>query len=116
MQARIADMDANWVDIQVLSLTVPGIQGIADSQEAVTAARQANDYLAKQNPQAPGRFQGFAALPLQNPDAAVKELHRCVHELGFCGALVNDHTNGHYLDEPQFEPVWNTQEELNVPL
>lgn len=113
---RLADMDAHGVDVQVLSLTVPGIQGIADAEAAVEDARAANDYLATVVAAHPDRFRGFAALPLQDPTAAAAELHRCVRELGFCGALVNDTTNGQYLDEPPFEPVWQALENLGVPL
>lgn len=59
---------------------------------------------------------GFAALPTQDPKAAAEELDRCIHELGFCGALVNDHFGGHYLDEPQYEEIWAALEDLSVPL
>jgi predicted TIM-barrel fold metal-dependent hydrolase len=48
--------------------------------------------------------------------AGVAELHRCVTELGFCGALVNDHLGGHYLDEPRYEPIWEALESSGVPL
>jgi 2,3-dihydroxybenzoate decarboxylase len=113
---RIPEMDANGIDIQVLSLTVPGIQADVDPHGARDNARFANDYLAEVINRHPTRFRGFAALPLQDPDAAVEELRRCVDDLGFCGALVNDHTQGHYLDEPQYEAFWGTLESLGVPL
>lgn len=77
-------------------------------------ARRANDYLAEVVSEHPTRFRGFAALPLQDPAAASAELNRCVNELGFCAALVNDHLGGHYLDEPQYEPVWEALESLDV--
>lgn len=113
---RIADMDANGVDVQVLSLTVPGIQADLPADDAVAAARFANDYLARVIAEHTGRFAGFAALPLQDPAAAVTELRRAVDELGFVGALVNDHTQGHYLDEPQFNEFWSALEDSGVPL
>jgi 2,3-dihydroxybenzoate decarboxylase len=53
---------------------------------------------------------------MQDPKAAAAELERAVRELGFVGALVNDHFDGHYLDEPQYEQVWAALEELAVPL
>lgn len=115
-ELRLPDMDKNGVSVQVLSLTSPGIQAVRDVAGALADAKAANDYLAGVVSQHPDRFKGFAALPLQDPEAAVQELRRCVSVLGFCGALVNDHTNGHYLDEPQFEPVWQVLEELDVPL
>jgi 2,3-dihydroxybenzoate decarboxylase len=92
-------MDAHGVTVQVLSLTAPGIQAVPDAATALRNAKIANDYLAAVISKHPDRFCGFAALPLQDPEAAAQELNRCVRELGFCGALVNDHTLGHYLDE-----------------
>jgi 2,3-dihydroxybenzoate decarboxylase len=115
-EERLPDMDKYGVDVQVLSLTVPGIQAITDTAEAVADARMSNDYLADVIAAHPDRFAGFAAVPLQDPQAAVGELDRAVNQLGFRGALVNDHTNGHYYDEPQFDVFWAKLEELNVPL
>lgn len=113
---RLGEMDENGIDLQVLSLTAPGIQAETDPAVAVEHARRANDFLAGVVAEYPGRFAGFAALPLQNPDAAVRELERAVRELGFVGALVNGHTNGVYLDDPRFAPVWAALENLDVPL
>jgi 2,3-dihydroxybenzoate decarboxylase len=115
-QWRIPEMDAAGVDVQVLSHTVPGIQQDLEPAEAAKLARAANDYLAGVVQQHPSRFAGFAALPLQDPDAAVAELTRSVQQLGFSGALVNDYLAGHYLDEPQFDELWAALEELRVPL
>ncbi|MFI2188316.1 amidohydrolase family protein [Streptomyces sioyaensis] len=115
-QERLPIMDTHGIDIQVLSLTVPGIQAITDPAQAVEDARHANDYLADVIDRHPDRFRGFAAVALQDPDAAAKELQRAVTELGFCGALVNDHTGGHYYDEPQFDVFWSALEDLDVPL
>ncbi len=100
----------------MLSLTVPGLQADVDPATARDDARFANDYLAKVVAGHPDRFRGFAALPMQDPQAAAAELGRCVRELGFCGALVNDHLQGHYLDEPRYDEVWAALEELSVPL
>lgn len=113
---RLPEMDAAGIDIQVLSLTVPGLQADMHAATARDKARRANDYLAQVVSEHPTRFRGFAALPLQDPGAAVAELDRCVTELGFCGALVNDHLGGHYLDEPAYEPLWGALESLGVPL
>lgn len=113
---RLPEMDAAGIDVQVLSLTVPGLQADIDAETARDHARRANDYLAQVVSDHPTRFRGFAALPLQDPSAAAAELDRCVTELGFCGALVNDHLGGHYLDEPTYEPVWEALESLGVPL
>jgi 2,3-dihydroxybenzoate decarboxylase len=113
---RLPEMDEAGIDIQVLSLTVPGVQVDIDAAAARDNARRANDVLGQVISEHPTRFRGFAALPLQDTAAAVTELQRCVTELGFCGALVNDHLQGHYLDEPQYDPLWDALESLGVPL
>ncbi len=113
---RLPEMDSAGIDIQVLSLTVPGLQIDIDAATARDNARRANDHLASVVSEHPTRFRGFAALPLQDPVAAAAELTRCINELGFCGALVNDHLGGRYLDDPLYEPVWEVIESLAVPL
>lgn len=113
---RLPDMDEHGIDIQVLSLTVPGIQLDQEAPSARDNARAANDYLAGVVAEHPTRFRGFAALPMQDPKAAVEELERAVRDLGFRGALINDHLGGHYLDEPRYEEFWAALEELSVPL
>jgi 2,3-dihydroxybenzoate decarboxylase len=74
---RLSEMDAAGIDVQVLSLTVPSLQGGQDAPTARTDARRANDYLAQVIAEHPDRFRGFAALPMQNPSAAAAELARC---------------------------------------
>lgn len=68
----------------------------------IAAAREAsavNDFLAEVIASNPTRFRGFAALPLQDPAAAATELRHTVTQLDLCGALVNAHTQGTYLDD-----------------
>jgi len=113
---RLPEMDATGVEIQVLSLTVPGVQADVNGATALDQARFANDYLARVVSEHPDRFRGFAALPMQDPQAAVGELERAIRELGFCGALINDHLQGHYLDDPRYDEVWAALESLSVPL
>src|ERR1700749_2304882 len=73
---RLPEMDAAGIDVQVLSLTVPGLQADTDPAIARDDARFANDYLAQVVAGHPARFRGFAALPMQNPAAAAAELDR----------------------------------------
>jgi 2,3-dihydroxybenzoate decarboxylase len=100
----------------VLSLNSPGIQAEPDARVAVSAAARVNDHLAGVIAAHPSRFSGFAALPLQDGDAAARELHRAVTQLGLRGALVNAHTQGRYLDDPSLRAVWACAQELDVPL
>jgi 2,3-dihydroxybenzoate decarboxylase len=118
---RIADMDRGGLDICILSLTAPGVQGIPQVKEAIGQARRTNDYLAENIAKNPKRLKGFATLPLQDPEAAAQELTRCVRDLGFCGALVNGFSqvgegdSAVYYDLPQYLPFWATVQELDVP-
>ena len=113
---RLALMDAAGLDVQVLSLNSPGIQAETDPAVAVSRAAAVNDLLASTIAEHPSRFAGFAALPLQDPQAAAKELERAVTQLGMKGALVNAHTQGRYLDDPTLRVVWEYAEGLDVPL
>ena len=115
-EERLPEMDAQGIDLAVLSLNAPGVQGEPDPAVAVSAARSVNDFLATVVEGHPERFRGFAALPLQDPAAAVVELKRAVSELGFCGALVNAQSSGVYLDDPSLRDLWGQAEELDVPI
>lgn len=115
-ELRLEDMDRSGIDLCVLSANAPGVQLEGDSRKAVRNAQDANDLLAEQVSRHPTRFAGFAHLALQNPDEAARELERCVGDLGMKGALINGHTNGEYLDDEKFFPVWERAEALDVPL
>jgi predicted TIM-barrel fold metal-dependent hydrolase len=112
---RIADMDAAGIDVQVLSLTAPGVEQL-DTAEAIELARDTNDILADAVRRHPSRFAGFASLPTAAPDTAADELERMVREHGFRGAVINGHTRGRYLDDEAFWPILERAETLQVPL
>jgi gamma-resorcylate decarboxylase len=118
---RLAEMDANGIEMMLLSLNAPAVQAIPDIARATEIARKSNDYLAEQVRMRPDRFQGIAALAMQDPDGATRELERCVKELGFRGALVNgfsqvgDEDAAVYYDLPQYRPFWAMAERLDVP-
>jgi predicted TIM-barrel fold metal-dependent hydrolase len=117
----LAEMDAAGIELSILSLNAPLIQAMPEKRQAIEAARRGNDWLAEQVAKAPTRFQAFAALPMQDPQAAAEELERCVKQLGFRGAKVNgfsqvDHEDSAvYYDLPQYRPFWETVQELDVP-
>ncbi len=67
---RIAEMDRGGVEVCILSLVGPGIQTIPNVRQAVEVARQANDHLAENIAKNPKRLKGFAAVALQDPEAA----------------------------------------------
>jgi gamma-resorcylate decarboxylase len=118
---RLRLMDESGVAIMIASLNAPAIQGIANTKQAAELARQANDVLAGEVAKRPDRFVGVAALPMQDPEIAIKELERCIQDLGFKGALVNGYSQVgeppkavHY-DLPQYRPFWRTVENLGIP-
>ena len=109
---RLRLMDQHGIEMMLLSLNAPAVQAIPDPAQANELARRANDFLAEQVRKRPDRFQGLAALPMQDPDLAAKELQRCVKDLGFKGALVNgfsqvgDKDTTVYYDLTQYWPFW----------
>lgn len=114
-EARIAEMDAAGIDVQVLSLNSPGVEPLA-GDEACALAREANDFVVDAVKRNPSRFAGFAALPIAEPDKAADELERAVRQHGFKGALINGHHRGRYLDDPFFSPILARAESLDVPI
>ncbi len=118
---RLAEMDKHGVEMMILSLNAPAVQAIHDVKTAIAVARQANDVLAAEAAKRPARFAAFAALPMQDPEAATAELTRCIKELGMVGALVNGFSNigtpdnVTYYDLPQYRPFWRAIEALDVP-
>ena len=106
---RIADMDAGNTSVQIIS----HIGG----PTPVDGCIRANDVLAAACARHPQRFAGWAALPMQDPQAAVVELRRAVNELGFVGALINNHTeDGSMYDDSRFWPVFEESEKLDIPI
>jgi uncharacterized protein len=114
-EKRLAEMDAAGIDMQVMSLTAPGVEQM-ETAAAVVLAREANDYLADAVKANPARFAGFAALPTGAPDQAAAELERRVRQQGFKGAVINGHNRGRYLDNKFYWPILESAEALNVPI
>jgi gamma-resorcylate decarboxylase len=120
-QQRLEQMDEWGTAFSILSLNSPAVQGIPEPARAIEVARRANDTLAEQVARHPTRFGGFAALPLQDPQAAARELERCVSELGFHGFLVNgfsqvgDAATVAYYDAPQYDAFWDAAAALGKP-
>ena len=113
-EMRLAAMDEAGITRAVLALAGPGVQAERDATIAVRRARAANDFLAQQIEKRPDRYSGFAHLAMQNARAAADELERCMRELKFCGAMINGHTNGQYLDDPALYPFWERAEALGA--
>ena len=118
---RLRLMDAHGMEMMLLSLNAPTVQAIHDVKRAYEMAIRANDFLANEVAKRPDRFQGLAALPLQDADLASRELERCINDLKFKGALVNGFSQANsednilYYDLPQYRDFWSVVQKLDVP-
>jgi uncharacterized protein len=113
--ARIADMDASGITLQVLSVAGPGAD-VVPGADGIALARDYNNALFEATSRHPDRYQGFAHLSMHSSEAAADELERTVKDLGFRGLLVNGPTDGRFLDDPMFEPILARAEGLSVPI
>lgn len=118
---RLKLSDSHGIGYTVVSLTSPGIQHIHNAQEAATRAAEANDWAYEQISSHRNKLGAFAALSMHDPVQAGQELRRCVEELGFHGALLNDFqhagSNGEtylFYDQPKYDAFWRVVEELDV--
>jgi len=112
-EGRLKDMDANGIDVQVLSLTAPGLEAL-DAETGTALSKKTNDLVAEAIEKHPGRFMGFAALAPQNPQEAADELERTVKELGFIGWNTHSNFAGSYLDEDKYWPILEKAAELDA--
>ncbi|KAK9693325.1 hypothetical protein K7432_013982 [Basidiobolus ranarum] len=113
---RIAECDSSTIDVQVLS-TVPVMFNYwAKPKDTLDLARYLNDHIAQVVAEDPKRFVGLGTLPMQDPELAVQELHRCVNELGLAGVQIGSHVNEWNLDAPELDPIFAAAEELNTAI
>jgi predicted TIM-barrel fold metal-dependent hydrolase len=114
-EKRLQKMDECGVDVQVLSLSAPGIEQF-DPATGTILARKSNDALFEVIKRYPDRFMGYAALAPKNPKAAADELERAVTELGFKGWNTHSNYGDTFLDDPVFRPILERAEKLDVPV
>ncbi|MGZ5896428.1 MAG: amidohydrolase family protein, partial [Xanthobacteraceae bacterium] len=111
---RIQEMDDAGIDLQVISHGPPGSQGLREDV-AVAWTSAANDRLHAAIQKYPTRFAGFASLPTVHPRAAADELERAVN-LGFKGGMLHSLTEGPFLDDKRYWPIFERAAALGVPL
>ena len=114
-EERLRLMDETGLEVQVLSLTTPGLHNL-DAASSVDLAQRTNDLIAATIDSQPQRFQGFAALPTPSPAEAPRELERCVRTLGFKGVMLHGRTRDKNLDHKDFWPILECAADLDVPL
>lgn len=113
---HLSQMDQLGIEVRVLSLATPLINYAVRPPLAAEGARIVNDELAALKAAYPGRFEAWAYLPMQSPEAAAEELGRAVRDLGLGGGHVSTNVGGRYLDDPAFSPVFEAAVRLDVPL
>jgi predicted TIM-barrel fold metal-dependent hydrolase len=114
-EGRLKSMDENGIDVQVLSLTIPGVEQL-DPQIGTVLAGRTNDALSEVIKTYPDRFLGFAALAPQRPDEAAEELERAVKELGLKGWKTHSNYGENYLDDKKYWPIFERAAKLDVPV
>jgi aminocarboxymuconate-semialdehyde decarboxylase len=115
-EQRLEDMDAQGVDVQVLSIHTPFFGYHLEPAAGRALAREVNDEIAALTRQWPRRFAGLATLPVQDVGAAVDELERAVAVLGLRGAELDTVVNGENWDAPRFLPLFRAAEALGAVL
>lgn len=115
-EERIQDMDAQGVDMQVVSIHTPFMGYHLESSQGAALAREVNDEIASMVRAHPVRFAGLATLPVQDVDAAITELERAVTVLGLKGAELDTIVNGENWDAPRFLPLFKAAESLGAVL
>jgi aminocarboxymuconate-semialdehyde decarboxylase len=115
-ERQLLRMNALGIERSVVSLATPLVDYYVDAELAMKAARLCNDGFAQLVASDPRRFAAWAYLPMQEPSSAAAELRRCVREHGFVGGHLATNVRGTYLPDESFRPIFDTANELDVPL
>jgi aminocarboxymuconate-semialdehyde decarboxylase len=113
---RLKDMDAEKVDVQVLSIHTPFVGYHLEAAQGLAMAREFNDELGATVRGNAGRLAGLATLPVQDVKSAINELERAVTKLGLKGASLDTQVNGEQWDEPKFLPFFKAAEQMKAVL
>ncbi|RHW33398.1 amidohydrolase [Lysinibacillus yapensis] len=115
-EKRIADMDKEGIDIQVLSPIPVTISYWANPEAGLELAKVQNDFIASVVQEFPNRFIGLGTVPLQSVEIAIQEMDRAVHQLGLKGLQIGSNVDGLNLDDSSLFPFFEAAEKWNVPL
>lgn len=120
-EKRIADMDNNDIAISVLSVTTPGLQGLATPDNVGQVAKDWNDFMAESVSQHPDRFKGLASIPTITAKMAIDEMERIIDNPAFVGCMINGFDSSgdwpsKYLDDPEYDAMWAAFEKRGFPI
>jgi len=117
LDVRFAIMDKYPGLVEVLTLASPPVEAFAGPRESAELARMANDEMAEIVAKHPDRFVGaVGSLPMNNLDAALKELDRAINQLGFKGIQMYTNINGKPIDTPEFMPIFQMMSQFDLPI
>jgi len=115
LEDRLKAMKKHGIDLEVLTLTTPGVER-ETPERGLKLARLTNDEYGKICEEFPDNFTALATLPMQDPSASVYELERAIKECGLRGAMIFSNINGKTLDSQEFIPIYEKASKLGVPL
>ncbi len=114
---RFRTMDKYEGLVQVLTLGNPAVEDVVGPKDAVELAMIANDEMAELVTKYPDRFiAAVACLPMNDMDAALKEVDRAITELRFRGIQISSSINGKPLDSPEFMPLYEKMAYYDLPI
>lgn len=111
---RIKECDEHQVNVQVLSIIPVLFYYWAQAPHALETSRYFNDYIAEVVSRHPDRFVGLGTLPMQDPELSIRELERCMTELGMAGVEIGSHINNWNLNDPALYPFYEAAEQLGA--
>ncbi len=114
LDRMIANLDETNVDHAVLGPTPTLFFYDVDSETGAEFCARSNDWISKQSAESGGRVSGMATVPMQNPDAAARELRRCVEDLGMRSVELGTDIEGAPLDDPRYRSFFEIADELDV--
>jgi aminocarboxymuconate-semialdehyde decarboxylase len=110
---RIEDMDRVGIDVEVISLSTPNVF-FADAKHQPAVAAMINDSYADLIARQPKRFKGFASIPMDAPDEALKELHRAIDTLKLNGVVLLSNIGGKPLTSPEYRPFFEEANRMKL--
>ncbi|HVI21757.1 MAG TPA: amidohydrolase family protein, partial [Bacillus sp. (in: firmicutes)] len=115
-EKRIAQMDEEGIDVQVLSPIPVTFNYWADAEKCLELSKAQNDFIASVVAEYPDRFAGLGTVPLQDADLAIAEMERAINELGLKGIEIGSNANGKTLDDPEILRFMEAAAKMDVPI